>query len=59
MTNHDQIQPKSDQNDRSDKHLGEKEFDKKIHDKYERARLKQIIKSIKPKKIYRIIAEKM
>ncbi len=28
------FKPKPDQNDRSDKHLGEKEFDKKIHDKY-------------------------
>ncbi len=28
------FKPKSDQNDRSDKHLGDKEFDKKIHQKY-------------------------
>ena len=26
--------PKPDQNDRSNKHLGEKEFDKEIHEKY-------------------------
>ncbi len=28
------FKPKSDQNDRSNKHLGDKEFDKKIHQKY-------------------------
>ena len=28
------FQPKSDQNDRSNKHIGEKEFDKKTHKKY-------------------------